>query len=162
MDGVLPGSRARGRALKRTLRRVAIAAVALQVGMALAGVAARRLFPSQGDEASDAIALNAIMTSTALVSRARAFRGGSVLTVMGGTRLDLRSASIAPGGATLRARAVMGGVDVRVPAGWRVALRARGALGGIDDRTADDVLPEDAPVLEIRAVALLGGIEIRR
>jgi hypothetical protein len=55
----------------------------------------------------------------------------------------------------------MGGIDVLVPAGWRVEVAKSVVMGGITNRTDPDGGDHDAPLLLIDAVIAMGGIEIR-
>ncbi len=89
-------------------------------------------------------------------------RSGSALAVMGGVELDLREATLDPGGATLAVTAVMGGVEVRLPPGWVVAVETNEKLGGVDTHLTESVdHAEDAPTLHVTINAWLGGVEIR-
>jgi hypothetical protein len=54
----------------------------------------------------------------------------------------------------------MGGIDVVVPPGWRVEVMGRSVMGGVANLTDPDVLADDAPVLLVDALAMMGGIEI--
>lgn len=93
------------------------------------------------------------------------FQGGSVMAVMGGVELDLRDALLLST-ATLEVTAVMGGVEVRVPAHWQVEVSGTPVLGGIQNRLvaqnklATAPASSEAPILFINAVAVLGGIDI--
>lgn len=63
------------------------------------------------------------------------FRGGRVTAVMGGTQLDLRSATLAPGEtAVLDVFNVFGGTELLVPAGWSLEILATAVAGGINDQ----------------------------
>ena len=66
---------------------------------------------------------------------------------------------LAPG-ADLTRRDVMGGIDVIVPAHWRVEVMARTVMGGIGNITDPDRSRDDARLLLIDALAVMGGIEI--
>ena len=65
-------------------------ALGVTTGFAVAAAAVKRVLPSRGDEESDEVALAAIFGGIELVSRARAFRGGSMLAWFGGIAVDLR------------------------------------------------------------------------
>jgi hypothetical protein len=75
-------------------------------------LALQQIVPSMGDEESDTNGRN-------LVSYSEGFRGGTALTIAGGSVIDLRNASLAPEGARLQLSTVMGGTNVLVPRGWR-------------------------------------------
>ena len=142
------------------LRRWMPRLIGLNIGFGLLLLALQRLIPSMGDEESDTIGLSTIMNGRKLVSRSEAFRGGTALTIAGGTVIDLRSATLAPEGAHLRLRTVMGGTTLVVPRGWRVEVSGPALMGGIGCKTEADDLPDDAPTLVVEALAIMGGIGI--
>ena len=53
------------------------------------GVFVKRAMPSRGDEDSDEVSLVAIFDGVKLESRAKAFKGGSMLAWFGGIDVDL-------------------------------------------------------------------------
>jgi len=120
----------------RCLLRFAFAVVALMAAVAAGMALLKRALPSIGDEDSDEVRLTAIGEGRTHVSRAAAFRGGSSLSVMGATRIDLRRATPAPGGATLRLQALMSAVKVIVPEGWLVRTDLECANATVVDRSA--------------------------
>lgn len=119
------------------------------------------------------------------------FRGARMVSVMGGTKLDLRGASMGENReAVIHVVTVMGGAEILVPRGWDVDVRAARALGGIQDwrgrspaapvvatenvqkgtatPSADaPTTPEPSrpagprPKLIITGVVLMGGLEIK-
>lgn len=117
-------------------------------------------------EGETAISGDEWLRSTAFMSGRKervtssAWKGGDVTAVMGGVELDLRETKPVSGGAVLDVTAVMGGVDVTVPRGWRVRITGTPLLGGFDDKT-DPSAGDEAPVLEVRGVALMGGVDIK-
>jgi predicted membrane protein len=82
----------------------------------------------------DAPSLFSVMGKTHSVSHSRNFKGGDVTSVMGGARLDLRDAMMAPGEeATVDVFGVMGEVEILVPEGWVVDVRVQPVMGGVKD-----------------------------
>lgn len=147
--------------MRKLLVRILIGMVILDLLVILATEIFKRRMPSRGDEQSDEVALVTIRGGRELRSRATSFRGGSVLTVMGGTRLDLRGASPVPDGAHLRLRTYAGGTEVVVPDTWRVQMEGRAIVGGHDVGVPrPDRLPENAPRLSIEALTLAGGTAV--
>ena len=128
-------------------------------GVLASAALVKRVLPSRGDEESDEVALAAIFGGVELKSRARAFRGGSLLAWFGGVAVDLREAMLAPE-ARLSIGALFGGVDVKVPAGWTIESTARAFFGGVSDDVPE---PDDpnAPTLTLQSTALFGGVSIR-
>ena len=139
----------------RRLRASAIFALGALAGVAGTAAFLRRALPSRGDETSDDVALVAVCNGVDLASRSQAFRGGSVLAILGGVSLDLREASLAPD-ATLSVHALLGGVAIRTPAEWRVESRAHVLLGGTG--VPQQPTEQDAPALVVDGLAVLGGI----
>ncbi len=140
----------------RLLRRIVYFELGALVGVMLAALLAKRLLPSRGDEESDELALVAIYDGIDLASRARSFRGGSVLAWFGGIDLDLSEVELAEG-ARLSTHAIFGGIDATTPPTWRVESHAKAVMGGVDVHGAED---PDAPVLVLEGMAVFGGIDV--
>jgi hypothetical protein len=85
----------------------------------------------------------------------------TAFALMGSVELDLRSAILSGLVTTITAVAIMGGVEIVVPPGIRVESSGFGFMGGWDNRASDEQLAPDAPVLRVRGVALMGGVEIK-
>ena len=80
--------------------------------------------------------------------------------VFGAVTLDLREAWIDEE-ATVDALALFGGVEVLIPRRWRLALSGTPIFGAVEDKTSpDEKLPADAPVLNLTAAAVFGGVAV--
>jgi predicted membrane protein len=90
------------------------------------------------------------------------FKGGEVVTVMGGAEINLSQADI-QGRAILDVTQIMGGTRIIVPANWDVKSSDMAAiLGGIDDKRIIQPGGVDPnKVLVIKGTSVLGGIDIR-
>lgn len=86
----------------------------------------------------------------------------NTLALMGGVGLDFREAKFGPGVTEVTILAIMGGVDVIVPPGITVETAGMGILGGFDNYS-QTVISDDpsAPVLRIRGLAVMGGVEVK-
>jgi hypothetical protein len=141
--------------------------LAFLAGLIIPPIAALMTKRRYADEGRGAFVPEADDLDTALIfeggeyaSTAPSFTGGELLTWYGGGRLDLRGATIAPGGADLRIRAIFGGVQLIVPTAWRVeATTTTPMMGGIANMTAAPTDP-DAPVLRLSTLAVFGGVAI--
>ena len=103
----------------------------------------------------------AMFGATKIKDRSEHFTHADVSAVFGGATLDLRQAHV-DHEASVDALALFGGVDVLVPKGWRVALVGTPILGGCEDKTeGDGELPADAPVLNVHATAIFGGVDVK-
>jgi hypothetical protein len=88
------------------------------------------------------------------------FEHAEVSTVMGGVRLDLRTAKPVPGGAVLDLSVVWGGVEIYVPPTWVVVNEASILLGGINEQTRP-VVTSSPDTLILRGAVVMGGVEIK-
>ena len=98
--------------------------------------------------------------ATKVKDRSEHFTQANVSAIFGGATLDLREAHV-DREANVEALAMFGGVDVLVAKGWRVALDGTPIFGGCEDKTEDGELPPDAPVLNVHATAILGGVDVK-
>jgi hypothetical protein len=110
----------------------------------------------------------ALMGRTRETSTAPAIRGGDITTIMGGSEVDLRQTSIAPGDeVTLEVTNVIGGTVLRVPEGWTIDFRMETVAGGVQDKRQEPPAVEGstpgpaAPRLVLRGLVLMGGLVIR-
>ncbi|TQL94530.1 cell wall-active antibiotic response 4TMS protein YvqF [Actinoallomurus bryophytorum] len=85
----------------------------------------------------------------------------NVVAVFGGIELDLRQAVLSRREVTINVVAIMGGVNVTVPPGVRVANSIAAILGGASVPPEDTVDP-DAPVIRLTGFALFGGVSVQR
>jgi cell wall-active antibiotic response 4TMS protein YvqF len=91
---------------------------------------------------------------------ANPFRGGELMALLGGGRIDLRSAVIPPGEqATIDLLCVMGGYEIVVPETWRVDDRTTTILGGNGNETRPN--PDASAVLVLRGFLMMGGCGIK-
>ena len=119
---------------------------------------ARGQTPGSADSTVHAFAL---MSGVGRRSVAGDFRGGDANAIMGGVEIDLREARIADGQeAVIDAFAFWGGVEIRVPENWRVVSQVMPLMGAYEDKTASKTMSA-GPVLIIRGVAIMGGIEVK-
>jgi hypothetical protein len=117
----------------RPLRALLLFKLGAWAGMLGAAAFVKRAVASRGDEVSDELSLVAVFDGIELKSRAKEFKGGSLLAWFGGVVLDLRDAELAPG-ARFSAHSLFGGIVIRTPPGWRVESHVR-ALAGRRRRT---------------------------
>ncbi len=142
----------------RLLRGLLLFKLGFCAGMFASAALLKRVLPSHGDEESDEVALVAIMHGVELKSRARAFRGGSMFSWLGGIAVDLREAELAPD-AHIDVHSAFGGIAIRVPPGWRVESNVR-ALGGGVAIGVPEPEADDAPTLRLDGFTAFGGIAV--
>ncbi len=143
------------------IKRVVTGFVLLCVSSALAALIVRKKVPAFGASQDEQFSVVAAMDGVDFQSTTAQFEEGRATAFMGGIELDLTDADLAPG-AYLTLRAVMGGIDVIVPTHWRVEVMGRSVMGGVANVTDPDSPLDDAPLLLIDALAVMGGIEIHQ
>jgi hypothetical protein len=117
----------------------------------------RRPFQS-GSSTSETLNVTALLGGSRQVSEAMRFRGADVTTVMGGSRLDLRKATIPDGEeAVIDVFTLMGGVEVLVPRHWTVVVDLVPVMGSVEDRrarqSAQDVATDEGAGTEVAKTA---------
>src|SRR5512132_4149242 len=142
----------------RSSRSVLSFKLGVCAGMAIGAAFAKRAVPSRGDEDSDELSLVAVFDGIELKSRAKAFKGGSMLAWFGGIEVDFSDAELAPE-ARLSVHTLFGGIAIKTPPNWRVESNAQALAGGVDTRRPAHEDP-DAPVLTLVGMAVFGGIAV--
>lgn len=88
------------------------------------------------------------------------FRGGDATAIMGGVDLDLRSAQVRAGeNVVIETFAMWGGVEIKIPANWRVVGDVLPLMGAFTDNTHPT--GEPGPTLMLRGTAIMGGIDVK-
>lgn len=101
-----------------------------------------------------------LFSGTEVASHSDHFEGGSVAALFGGAEIDLRNAQPAPG-AELDVFVAFGGAEIKVPEGWQVVTHGIPIFGGFDNITAKEKIPMGAPILDVNATVLFGGLEVK-
>jgi len=90
------------------------------------------------------------------------FRGGKITNIFGGTEIDLTQATLPDGQTILTVDCIFGGVNLVVPADWKVIININAIMGGFSDkRIVIKEVSEPNKVLIIRGSAIFGGGEIK-
>ena len=121
----------------------------------------RRNARAAADSPDSIVHAFAFMSSVGRRSVAADFRGGDANAIMGGVELDLRSAQIVPGQeVVIDTFAFWGGIEIRVPDDWRVVSQVMPLMGAYEDNTTSKNATA-GPVLVVRGVVVMGGIEVK-
>jgi hypothetical protein len=89
-------------------------------------------------------------------SRIRAF------ACMGGIELDLREATLTAQVTEIYVFALMGGVEIVVPADVRLESDGFAIMGGFEDQLREPASNDpNVPVIRVRGLAIMGGVEAR-
>lgn len=148
--------------MRRLIRIVAWIAALQAVAYLVKRLLRGRVPPTPPDPLADEFLLVAAAEAADFGSNAAALRRGTVRTTFAGVHLDLREATLAPGGARLDLRTVFGATEVVVPAGWHVVARGKTFAGSISTAvTPEAALPADAPTLVVDARVTFGAVHVR-
>jgi hypothetical protein len=85
-----------------------------------------------------------------------------VISVMGGSDIDLTQAEFAAPVTEITVFSLMGGADIRVPDGVEVQISKFALMGGHDVKLSDQAPPPGAPVIRLRMLSIMGGGEVRQ
>jgi class 3 adenylate cyclase len=102
----------------------------------------------------------AIMSGSNARGRWRVPRNVTAFAFWGGVHLDLRDSEFDSPVVDITAWAIMGGVNVGVPAGMRVELDGMVLMGGSTDVTRAAPTPPGSPLVRIHARGLWGGVTV--
>jgi Cell wall-active antibiotics response 4TMS YvqF/Domain of unknown function (DUF1707) len=84
-----------------------------------------------------------------------------VIAAFGGAQLDLREARFPTGVIDLEVKALFGGVQILVPPGLAVEVQGTAIMGGFQNVNRAPAHPDpDAPLLRVRGMAFMGGVDI--
>ncbi len=128
------------------------------IGVAPAADMSWRVIPADRVPARELVF--AVMGGATRKGRWMPARTNVALSIMGGTKLDFREAALGPGVTEVRVFAIMGGTEIVVPPGIHVESHGIGIMGGFDHFSDYQEGSEDAPVLRVTGLAMMGGVEI--
>jgi hypothetical protein len=83
-----------------------------------------------------------------------------VFAAMGSARLDFRDAEFGPGVTDVDIFCTMGGVEIIVPPGLAVETGGFAIMGGFEAATPAQRYDPAQPLLRVRGVAIMGGVEV--
>lgn len=91
------------------------------------------------------------------------WEGGEATAIFGGYDIDLRHTEMKGNEVTFEARAIFGGVEIKVPDHWVVELKGAPVMGAFEDKTRP---PRPEPGVEpkklvVTGIAVFGGVEVK-
>ena len=91
------------------------------------------------------------------------FKGGSIVSIFGGSEINLTNSKLAEGENIIEAIAVFGGTTLIVPADWNVELDVLPIFGGFGDKRMKDPNKkiQEGKRLLIKGIVVFGGGEIK-
>lgn len=113
--------------------------------------------PSISDE--DTTDLFAALAGIDTKVTSHGYKGGKASAILGGISIDLRKADI-KNTAQLDLFTFWGGIELKVPETWQVNVSGTPLMGGWDNK-ADKPDNKKAPVLNVNATCIMGGVDIK-
>lgn len=91
------------------------------------------------------------------------FQGGSITAIFGGSELDLTDCKLAPGEQVIDIVAIFGGVEIIVPANWKIQIDVVPIFGGFSNKWRRDpnLVLDQTSTLRIKGTVIFGGGEIK-
>ena len=111
----------------------------------------------------DSLNLVALFSGNSSRAVSQSFKGGSSVSMFGGSEVDLRDAKLSGGEAKFDVFAMFGGTEITVPEDWEMVIKGLPLFGGMDDKTNAPAREGevDPPTLVINYLALFGGVEVK-
>ncbi|ORM30211.1 hypothetical protein BFL43_19385 [Williamsia sp. 1135] len=105
----------------------------------------------------------AVMSGSELKGRVAVGEHLNAFALMGGVEIDLRDAEFTSDQLTIRANAIMGGIEIVVPHDATVRITGMGIMGGFSgSRNAEGKGVPGAPTITVSGLAIMGGVEVVR
>lgn len=89
------------------------------------------------------------------------FKGATIRTSFGGTSIDLRHTHLAPGETYIDIDCNWGGIELFIPADWKVVPKCNAFFGGCEDKRWQGTNVAQESTLIIRGDISFGGLEIK-
>jgi hypothetical protein len=86
----------------------------------------------------------------------------SVVDVLGGSQLDLTAVELASDRVNLKVLSVLGGAEIILPMGLNLEISQFSILGGNEIDIGDEQPDPGGPVVHLRLVSILGGVNVHR
>ena len=115
------------------------------------------------DTGDRTLSIDLVFSGTKRKITSQEFAGGRIATVFGGAEIDLREAGTKLEELTIKADAVFGGIDLRVPETWDVEVRGAGVFGAVENRTRKPQVVGGVvrPRLIVRGDAVFGSVMVK-
>ena len=119
--------------------------------------------PDKGGDNRDFIDEVAVFSGGDRIITSQSFKGGRILSIFGGSKINLMNAKLAEGPQVLDTLSIFGGSNVIVPAGWSVKVEVVAIFGGFSDKRErmPNLVYDQNTMLVIKGMAIFGGGEVK-
>jgi len=117
--------------------------------------------PEETYSKEDFVNATSIFGGTKKIIISKNFKGGDLLSIFGGTELDLTKADL-NGTATLELITMFGGTKLIIPSNWTVKSQAAVIFGSIEDkRSVTPTADGSEKILLLKGTVMFGGVDIK-
>jgi predicted membrane protein len=99
----------------------------------------------------------AIFGASDIVSSSNEFEGGFINSLFGGSKIDLRKATMSEKGASIDINVAFGGAEILVPKDWQVRFDTIPVFGGWSNKAEGTT----GPILSVKGLIFCGGAEVK-
>lgn len=119
--------------------------------------------PGEGGDNRDFIDEVAVFSGGDRIITSQNFKGGRIVSIFGGSKINLMNSRLAEGPQILDTLSIFGGSNVIVPAGWTVKVEVTAIFGGFSDKRErmHNLVYDQNTMLIIKGVAIFGGGEVK-
>ena len=124
---------------------------------------AERVETGQSKDSNDYVESISIFGGGSKIVNSDNFKGGSIVSIFGGSEINLTNSKLAEGENNIEITAVFGGTTLIVPSDWNVELDVLPIFGGFGDKRMKDPNKkiQEGRKLLIKGIVLFGGGEIK-
>ncbi len=146
-----------------SVRRLFWPLILIAVGLLIIFKSTLRHNKPEGAKSSDYIDDIAILGGGDRVITSNNFKGGNITALFGGSKINLRNASLAPGQNVIDMFCMFGGSTLIVPETWNVKLDIVSIFGGFSDkrRIQSDTVKDVGKEIIIKGFVMFGGGELK-
>ena len=132
------------------------------VSMLVGGIERRKYMGSTPVSTKSGLTMIAIFSGRKSRIESPEFKGGEIIAVFGGVKLDLRHAGLGGDHAVIDVNAMFGGIDIRVPENWSVVMKGVGIFGAFEDKTVHSRPDPNvkSPELVITGMGIFAGVKV--
>jgi len=127
-------------------------------------IGARILFRSDGfasKETADQVSAFSIFGAADRKSESENFKNANLISIFGGSKIDLRKSKLAVRGGGVDVLIIFGGGEIILPKDMPVKLDVFALFGGTEDKRSATPSIDGKPYLHIQGIVLFGGVEIK-
>ncbi|MEO5650805.1 MAG: DUF5668 domain-containing protein [Ginsengibacter sp.] len=106
------------------------------------------------------VTINAVFSGVKKKILSKNFKGGEIVSFMGGTEINFLQADIQHP-VVLEVNNVFGGTKIIIPSNWDVKNEVTALFGGIEDkRSLNNIIPDADKTILLKGACVFGGIEV--